>query len=448
MGAHVAKCLWYLKHHNTEPLPTDNKGQWLGAIYTRAYQQFEKTKNPLQKEKNKKQITDILQQLQKKRGEFYDLWKETRLWSKNLMDEVYKWAGVQFDHWYWESEIDEPSVEWVKKLYQQKKLQLSESAIGMDLGETLGFCLLLKSDGNGLYATKDLYLAKKKFADHKPTKNVYIVDQRQEAHFQQIFKVLENISFKEQAKKSVHLKYNFVELKNGAMSSRAGNIVPIMTLIETMTDYIIETFLKKYKGEWLEEKIKNTAHIIAQGAIKYGMNEQDLNKKIVFDMREWLKLDGRSGPYIQYAHARACSLLKKSGPPSENEEVIPSGREKGGLKSGAAKEKGQRNYEKIIPEGYKINMAALHPPEEWNLVLHLSWFSLTMEKCAWQMKTSPVCHYLFELAQKFSRFYQNCPISTLDNEEQKKFRLLLVQVVKRTLEEGLSILSIPAPEQM
>ena len=417
MGAHVAKCLWYLKHHNKKPLPTHNKGPWLGAIYTKAYQKFEQTEDPLQKEKNKKQITDILQQLQKKQGEFYDLWKETRLWSKNLMDEVYKWTGAQFDHWYWESEIDEPSVEWVKELYQQKKLQLSESAIGMDLGETLGFCLLLKSDGNGLYATKDLYLAKKKIADHKPAKNIYIVDQRQEVHFQQIFKVLGNIGFKEQAEKSLHLKYNFVELKTGAMSSRAGNIVPIMKLIDTMTDYITANFLNKYQGEWSDEKIKHTADMIAQGAIKYGMNEQDLNKKIVFDMKEWLKLDGRSGPYIQYAHARACSLLKKLHSFSEEKDI-------------------------------KVNMTVLNSPEEWDLILHLSWFSLTMEKCAWQMKTSPVCHYLFELAQKFSRFYQNCPIGTLDKEEQKNFRLFLVQTVRKTLEEGLSVLSIPAPEQM
>ncbi len=413
MGTHVAKCLWYLKYHNKEDFPAHQKGQWLGVIYTKAYQKFEKD----QTEENKKQLTEILQQLKNKAGEFYILWQKTRIWSKDLMGEVYEWAGAQFDHWYWESEVDEPSVEWVKELYQQKKLELSESAIGMDLGKSLGFCLLLKSDGNGLYATKDLYLAKKKFEDHEPDKNIYIVDQRQETHFQQVFKVLENIGFKKQAEKSLHLKYNFVELKSGAMSSRVGNIIPIMKLIETMNDYIIETFLKKYEGEWSEEKIKNTAHIIAQGAIKYGMNEQDLNKKIVFDMKEWLKLDGRSGPYIQYAHARACSLLKKFDAFDEEKEV-------------------------------NVNIRVLSVPEEWQLIVHLSWFSLTMEKSAWQMKTSTVCYYLFELAQKFSRFYQNCPIGTLEDEEQKNFRLFLVQVVRKVLEEGLSSLSIPAPEQM
>ena len=417
VGAHTAKCLWYLKYYNKESIPSQRKGQWLGAVYSKACQTFEREDSIVQKEKNKKQITEILRQLKNKEGEFYLLWKETRIWSKNLMKEVYRWAGAEFDHWYWESEVDAPSVKWVKELYQKGKLQLSESAIGIDLGEPLGFCLLLKSDGNGLYATKDLYLARKKFEDHNPARNIYVVDQRQETHFQQIFKTLENMGFVEEAKKSRHLKYNFVELKTGPMSSRKGSIVPIMTLIEKITDYIEKTFLSKYKGEWPEEKIRYTSYIIAQGAIKYGMNEQDLNKKIVFDMKEWLRLDGRSGPYIQYAHARACSLLKKVEAFTEDKKQA-------------------------------VNIDALSTPEEWQLILHLSWFSLVMEKSAWQMKTSPVCYYLFELAQKFSRFYQNCPIGSLENEEQRKFRLFLTRIVIKVLKEGLSALSIPAPEQM
>ena len=416
MGTHVAKCLWYLKYHNKEPLPSQHKGQWLGAVYTKAFQKFEQITNPSKKEECEKQLTKILQQLKGKQGEFYDLWNQTRLWSKDLMNEVYEWAGARFDHWYWESEVDEPSVKLVNKLYKEGKLEISDSAIGMNLGEPLGFCLLLKSDGNGLYATKDLYLAKKKFEDYKPEKSIYIVDQRQETHFQQIFKVMAHIGLKKEAEKSLHLKYNFVELKTGPMSSRAGNIVPIMSLIEKMTDYIVDNFLNKYKEEWTEGKIKNTARLIAEGAIKYGMNQQDLNKKIVFDMKEWLKLDGRSGPYIQYAHARACSLLKKLNALEERES--------------------------------DINISTLSASEEWQLITHLSWFSLIMENSAWQMKTSPICYYLFELAQKFSRFYQNCPIGTLDNEEQKNFRLFLVQVTRKVLKEGLACLSISAPEQM
>ena len=253
MGAHVAKCLWYLKYHNKEPVPDQRKGAWLGTIYSKACQTFEQT----EKEQNQKKITKILHELKNKTGEFYKLWQQSRSWSQDLMTEVYQWAGAKFDHWYWESEMDAPSVKWVRELLDKGKLKVSESAVGMDLGP-LGFCLLLKSDGNGLYATKDLYLARKKFEDHKPAKNIYIVDQRQQGHFEQVFKVLENIGLKKEAEKSQHLKYNFVELKTGAMSSRAGNIVPIMTLIEKMTDYIKTTFLKKYESEWTTEK--NKAH--------------------------------------------------------------------------------------------------------------------------------------------------------------------------------------------
>ena len=419
MGTHTAKCLWYLKYHNKEPVPSQNKGQWLGRIYTQACMLLEQTKEPGKKEEQKKQLAEILHCLQKKEGEFYRLWKETRLWSKALMDEVYDWAGAKFDYWYWESEVDKPSVEWVQKLYKEKKLELSDSAVGMDLGDHLGFCLLLKSDGNGLYATKDLYLLRKKFEDHNLNKNIYIVDQRQNTHFQQVFKVMENLGYVKEASQSFHLSYNFVELKTGVISSRLGKIVPVNKLIEEMTNYIEKTFLEKYKGEWSKEKIQSTAYQIAQGAIKFGMNDQDLNKKIVFDMKEWLSLEGRSGPYIQYAYARACSLLKK-------------------LEGSATLTYQQASSLKEW----------LSDVEEWDLVLYLSWFSLEMEKCAWRMSTAPLCRYLFELAQKFSRFYQNCPIGSLEEGDKKQFRLLLVQATQKTLEEGLSYLTIPTPKQM
>ena len=409
MGAHINKCLWYLMHHNKEPAPLNNKGEWLGTLYAKACQKYEQTPE----EEKKAQIAQISCQLKDKKGPAYKLWQETRQWSKKAMDQLYQWMGAEFDHWYWESEMDTPSVQWVKALQKSDLLQFSEGAIGLDLGPTLGFCLLLKSDGGGLYATKDLYLMAQKFKEYKPARNIYIVDQRQENHFQQIFKLMEHIGHKEWARKSSHLKYNFVELKSGVISSRTGHVVPAKALIHKMTHYIKDTFLKKYEGLWTETKIHHTAHIIAQGALKFGMNDQDLNKKIVFDMKEWLKLDGRSGPYVQYAYARAVSLLKKF------KEV---------------------QLKEVQP--------LMDTPEEWRLILHISWFSFLMEKSAQEMKTAPICHYLFELAQKFSQFYQNCPIGKATNKEQQKFRLLLTQVTKHILKEGLDNLTIPTPEQM
>ena len=420
-GLHTAKCLWYLKYHNKETAPPASKGAWLGKIYTKACRRFEEEQKNNQVFLNQ-QITNILQQLYKKEGEFYSLWRKTKQWSYQLMLELYEWVGAEFDRWYWESEMDQPSVQWVKELYHQKKLHISEGAIGLDLGKDLGFCLLLKSDGNGLYATKDLYLIKEKFKNHKILKNIYIVDQRQERHFQQVFSVLDKIGFPKQAKSSLHLKYNFVELKTGAMSSRKGNVVPIMELVDSMQSYITAQFLDQYKDktQWPKEKKNQVAKQIAEGAVKYGMNEQDTNKKIVFDKEEWLRLDGRSGPYIQYAYARACTLLKKlAGDDLSSDSWSFTG-----------------------------DLQSIEAPEEWQLLVHMTWFLPLVEKSCWQMKTSSLCYYLFDLARKFSQFYQNCPIQSLADKQKKQMRIALVKAAQMTLKEGLSYLTIPAPEQM
>ena len=112
------------------------------------------------------------------------------------MKEAYRWAGVEFERWFFESEEDHSSVELAKKLHDEKVLVESEGAIGIDLSEDkLGFCILIKSDGNGNYATKDISLAKKKFEEFQVEKSVYVVDDRQSYHFQQIFKTLEKMGF-------------------------------------------------------------------------------------------------------------------------------------------------------------------------------------------------------------------------------------------------------------
>ena len=128
------------------------------------------------------------------------------------------------------------------------------------------------------------------------------MDDRQAHHFKQVFKVLERIGF-EQAKDCFHLKYAMVELPDGGMSSRKGNIVPLMDLVSEMEKTIKERFLAKYLEDdtstWSQQEVDKTAKIIANGAIKYGMVRVDNNRKIVFNIEEWLKLDGETGPYLQ-----------------------------------------------------------------------------------------------------------------------------------------------------
>ncbi|MEJ2669659.1 MAG: arginine--tRNA ligase, partial [Gammaproteobacteria bacterium] len=311
VGTHVAKCLWYIAYQHRGPLPTENRGEWLARMYVAGTAQLDAEKGTEKEAQNREQLTEILQQIHAGKGEFFTLWRETRQWSLDLMREVYAWADVTFDRWFFESEMDAPSVAYMHELHAAGKLVMDQGAIGMNLeADKLGFCLLVKSDGTGLYATKDVTLARQKFEEYGVERSIYVVDNRQTFHFQQVFKVLEKLGF-ERATACYHLPYEMVELPNGAMSSRRGNVVPLLTLIHNMEAAVVCDYLEKYRGDWSDEEIAVTARQIANSAIKYGMIRFDNNRKIVFDMSEWLCLDGETGPNLQYAVARINALLKK-----------------------------------------------------------------------------------------------------------------------------------------
>ena len=410
VGTHVAKCLWYLKFHFKGSIPTEKKGAWLGSMYSMAHNKLEEERGTDQEAANREQLTMILKQLEQKSGEFYELWKETREWSKELMNEVYNWANVKFDVWYWESEVDSDSVKLAQEYYKKGLFKEDQGCIGVDLSEyKLGFCMLLKTDGNGLYATKDIELARRKFQDYNIEKNLYVVDKRQEHHFKQVFKTLELMGF-ENATKCHHLQYDFVELPDGAMSSRKGNIIPLQSLIESMVKMIKDQYLQRYISEWSAEQIEKTAQIVAKGAIKYGMARIDPSKKIVFDMAEWLKLDGESGPYIQYAHARIFSMLQKIGAP-------------------------------------KIEELKIEAPQEKDLVAVLMNFHHIVQQATEQYKPSILTAYLYDLSRAYNSFYAECPVGSAQ-EPTRSSRLLLSDATAKTLKEGLSLLGIEAPEKM
>lgn len=419
VGTHVAKCLWYIKNHvgsevleqkRSDPL----RGEWLGQMYSTANLKLEdEAGTPDIFERNKAQLTEILKQLEAGSGEYFELWRETREWSIELMNKVYKWAGVNFDRWYWESEVDADSVKTIKKYFAEGKLQESQGAIGIDFSsENLGFCLLLKTDGTGLYATKDIELARRKFEDFKIEKSIYVVDMRQALHFKQVFRALEHLGFA-QAKNCFHLQYNFVELPDGAMSSRKGNIVPLTSLVDKMKDHVKTRYLARYAGEWSAEEVESTAGIVAKGAIKYGMLRQDTNKKIVFDMDEWLKLDGESGPFIQYSYARINSLLKKFG-----------------------------------QKGSEFKGELLTHAAEVKLMQHMMNFNGVVLSSAENYKPAALCTYLYETAKKFNIFYHECPIGNVEDIELRKARLALSSAVGLVLINGLSLLGIPVPDRM
>lgn len=413
VGTHVAKCLWYYKNINTETPPQERKGAWLGSLYSKANNLLEDQRGTPQEEENRKQLTEILAQLEKKSGPYFELWKETRQWSVELMQEVYRWADVSFDAWYWESEVDSTSVALVKEWFQKGLFIEDQGAIGADLKDyNLGFCLLIKSDGNGLYATKDIELARRKFQERGIEKSIYVVDLRQSHHFKQVFKVLELMGFPH-AKDCYHLAYDFVELPDGPMSSRKGTIVPLQALVDNMVAMVTKEHLERYRGQWSDAEIVECANMVARGAIKYGMTRIDPNKKIVFDMQEWLKLDGESGPYVQYVHARIQSMVKK-----------------------------------IEAEGLKdADWSTLTTPQEMELLRMLPQFNLVVQQACEQYRPSVLTAYLYDLAKGFNSFYAECPVSSAPTG-QKEARLKLAQSCALTLAQGLKLLGIEAPSKM
>ncbi len=414
VGTHVAKCLWFYKNHNTETPPATRKGAWLGTLYSKGHNKLEDERGTPKEEENRKALTAILAQLEKKEGEYYDLWKETRQWSIDLMNEVYAWAGVSFDAWYWESEVDSASVKLVREWQAKGLFKEDQGAVGVDLEPwKLGFCMLLKSDGNGLYATKDIELARRKFQERGIEKSVYVVDLRQAHHFKQVFKVLELMGFPH-AKDCFHLQYDFVELPDGAMSSRKGNIVPLQSLVERMEEAVKRDYLERYRGQWSDAEIEETARVVAQGAIKYGMTRIDPSKKIVFDMAEWLKLDGESGPYLQYAHARIQSMVKK----------VQEGGDPG------------------APD-----WSSLGAPQETELLRLLPQFNAHVVQACEQYRPSVLTAYLYDLAKAYNAFYAECPVASAPSG-QKAARLALSRAVAAVLAQGLGLLGITPPMKM
>jgi arginyl-tRNA synthetase len=208
------------------------------------------------------------------------------------MRDVYEWLGVSFDVWYTESECDKPSAELVRHKLAEGFFAQDQGAVGIDLSPwKLGFAMFLKSDGNGLYITKDLELLRRKFEDPAVTRSVYVVDARQKLHFQQLFKTGELMGYP-QATKSVHLSYETVNTEDGTpFSSRALNGLKLMDLKRDMESKVTADYLERYRGQWSDEDIRRTAEIVTIGALKYGMLKVDNNTQINFVRDEWLRLD-------------------------------------------------------------------------------------------------------------------------------------------------------------
>ena len=417
IGPHVAKCLWgFTKLYKKKPPKGAEKGLWLGDVYAKANQKAKGN------EKLEEEIREMNNKIYSSDRELTKLWKQTRKWSLDYYDKIYREFGVRFNRLYFESEVEKPGKAIALELLKKGIAKKSQGAVVMDFEKDgLGIFILLTKDGNPLYGAKDLQLAKLQLREHRPDRILHIVGTEQNTYFRQLFRTFELMN-PALAKKEFHICYELVNLPDGKMSSRAGTVITYDELKTKLTALARKVTAEKnprLKGRELDK----TAQLVAMGALKYGMLAVSPEKTITFDWDRALSFEGNSAPYIQYSHARACSILRKG-------------------RAG-----------KITPKP-NDGKNMLKSESEAALMKQLTAFPETVARAARDLRPHYVASYAYNLAVRFNDFYEKSPVLKPQGtpsgavKELRNARLALVRAAKTVLKNALYLLAIDAPERM
>jgi arginyl-tRNA synthetase len=431
MGLGVITVVWaYDKFHKgQEPQGIHERGQWLLKIYIEATALLEKKENETPEETAQREAYDVERREMLRKWEAHDpyvrqLWSVLREWALEEFRDVLRMMDVNMDVWFFESEANELGKAIVDELIA-KGIAEDERPKGgpviVKIDEKLGLTkekyrtmVILRSDGSALYSTNDLALAKQKFEKYHVDRSIYVVDFRQELHFQQVFKILEIWGFP-QAQKCYHLSYGYVTLPEGAMSARRGRVVLFKEVYDEAVKRVLAVESERSGNIPEEERVK-IAEQIGLGALVYSILSVDNHKHIVFDINEALSFDGRTGPYIQNAHVRANSILKKAG-------VQPSSLE---------------------PATFNFELTK----HEIELIEQISRFPATVQQAANEYRPLVMAAYAYDLANAFHSFYHAVPVLQSEDVNIKNARLRLVAAAKQTLANALRLLDIQAPDVM
>ncbi len=324
------------------------------------------------------------------------------------IDKIYKLLDVKFDSYAGESFYNDKMQPVIDELKEKGLLIESDGAMVVDLEKySMPPCIILRSDGASLYATRDLAAAEYRKKTYNFDKCLYVVAYQQNLHFQQLFKVLELME-KPWAKDMVHVSYGMVSLEDGAMSTRKGKVV----LLEDVIEKTIEKALSVIdnKNPELENK-EEVAKMVGSGAVIFGALSNSKIKDIVFSYDKVLNFDGETAPYVQYTVARTNSVLKRA----------------------------EADYSSFQIKDLN--------DDEFNLCSILETFPKVVKEAAEKYEPFFVTRFSVELSKAFNKFYFDCKIIT-DDEEKTKFRLALTKSTQIVLKKALSLLGIKTPEKM
>jgi arginyl-tRNA synthetase len=340
----------------------------------------------------------------------------TRLWrlfydvSLKNFKRTYRRLGIEFDHYTGESFYIDKIDEAIGRIKAAGVTEVSDGALVVPLGDDLPPCLLQKSDGATLYATRDLAALFYREQTFRPERIIYVVAMDQALHFQQLKLVLKKMGLP-LADALEHVAFGLVKLPEGKMSTRRGQMVLLDDVLQEATSRVQEIIAEKNPALPNKEQV---AEQVGVGAVIFHNLKNSRMRDIIFDWNEVLNFEGETGPYLQYTHARCVSVLHKSG-----------------------------KQEFDLPQ----DLAGLSAEAAQQVLKRLSQFPETIDKAAQAYEPSTMSRYLLDLAQDFNRFYNTCRIIG-EAASVEASRLALVNAVAVVLRRGLYLLGLTAPEQM
>ena len=413
-GVHICKSMyaWEKCFDGATPESTGKKGDHLvGDCYV-AYAKMEKEHPEIIDE-----VHRMLVDWEAGDPHVRELWAMMNGWVYKGFDETYKALGITFDQVDHESETYLLGKELVQKgLEMGVFVKEADGSVWCDLtADGLDRKLVLRGDGTSVYITQDLGTAERRFNTYQLDSHVYVVGNEQDYHFQVLKLILKKLGF-DWADQIYHLSYGMVELPEGKMKSREGTVVDADDLIERMYQEAKKTSEESGKLEDLpEEEKERLYHMIGLGALKYFIIKVDPKKTMLFNPKESIDFNGNTGPFIQYTHARICSILRKAqvsfGPESILADALPSAK-------------------------------------EIRLVKLLGLYPLKVAEAGAALSPAVIANYAYELAKEFNQYYHDTPILKEEDEAVLRYRLELIAVLARTLRSAMGLLGIELPERM
>ena len=338
------------------------------------------------------------------------LWQWFRDESLKEFARVYDLLDIEFDSYAGESFYSDKMDVVIEKIKEKGLLKQSQGTNVVDLEEyNMPPALITKNDGSTLYMTRDLAAAIYRKNTYDFEKCIYVVGSQQSLHFQQLFKVLELMGF-EWAKDLIHVPFGMVALEEGTMSTRKGRVVFLEDVLKQAIEKTRETVLSKNPNA---KNVDEIAKQVGVGAVVFQELSNSRIKDYTFSWERTLSFEGETGPYVQYTHARCCAVLRKA-----NEEVSTD-----------------------------INYELLSDGDAAEVLKVIGSFNKSIVSAMRRNEPHIVTRFVLDLAQAFNKFYHDNPI-LVEDEELRKARLALVAATRQTLENGLNILGMHAPERM